>query len=122
MDANVTHIINDFLTTLKGKARIWFDMNVPEAERTTLGHWNAIRDKFKAYFHPLGSTKEQRIRAWKDMKWDPIKEAIDILSIGIKNLDFLWDYNKTVYLIISKLVFQDSTLFLCTMLMIWLKL
>ena len=68
LDVDVSHIINDFVTTLKGKARIWFDMNVPDAERTTLRQWNTIRDKFKAYFHPLGSTKEQRIRAWKDMR------------------------------------------------------
>ena len=85
-DANVAHIINDFVTTLKGKARIWFDMNVPEAERTTLRQWNAIRDKFKAYFHPLGSTKEPRIRAWKDMRWDPIKEAIDDCAYRYKEL------------------------------------
>ena len=85
-DANVAHIINDFVTTLKGKARIWFDMNVPEGERTTLAQWNVIRNKFKAYFHPLGSTKEQRIRAWKDMRWDPIKEAIDDFAYRYKEL------------------------------------
>ena len=77
LDVNVTHIINDFVTTLKGKARIWYDMNVPIGERTTKRDWNSIRDKFKAYFHPLHSTKEQRIKAWKDMRWDPTKEAID---------------------------------------------
>ena len=83
-DANVAHIISDFVTTLKGKARVWFDMNVPEEERTTLGQWNVIRGKFKAYFRPLGSTKEQRIRAWKDMRWDPIKEAIDDFAYRYK--------------------------------------
>ena len=86
LDVNVSHIINDFVTTLKGKARVWFDMNVLEAERTTLRQWNAIRNKFKAYFHPLGSTKEQRIRAWKDMRWDPIKEAIDEFAYRYKEL------------------------------------
>ena len=86
LDVNVSHIINDFVTTLKGKARVWFDMNVPEAERETKRHWNAIREKFKAYFHPLGSTKEQRIRAWKDMRWDPIKEAIDDFAYRYKEL------------------------------------
>ena len=121
-DANVAHIINDFVTTLKGKARIWFDMNVPEGERTTLAQWNVIRNKFKAYFHPLGSTKEQRIRAWKDMRWDPIKEAIDDFAYRYKELGLSLGLQQTVYLIISRLVFQDSTLFLCTMLMIWLKL
>ena len=86
LDVNVSHIINDFVTTLKGKARIWYDMNVPVGERTTKRHWNAIRNKFQAYFHPLGSTKEQRIRAWKDMKWDPIKEAIDDFAYRYKEL------------------------------------
>ena len=74
------------MTTLKGKARVWFDMNVPEDERTTRGQWNTIRNKFKAYFHLLGSTKEQRIRAWKDMRWDPIKEAIDDFAYRYKEL------------------------------------
>ena len=53
-DANVVHIINDFVTTLKGKARIWFDMNVPDAERTTLGHWNVIRNKIQSIFSSIG--------------------------------------------------------------------
>ena len=86
LDVNVEHIINDFVTTLKGKARIWYDMNVPVGERTTVRDWNSIRDKFKAYFHPLGSTKEQRIKAWKDMRWDPIKEAIDDFAYKYKEL------------------------------------
>ena len=85
-EADCTHIINDFVTTLKGKARIWFDMNVPEEDRTTRAHWTEIKNKFKAHFHPLGSTKEQRIRAWKDMRWDPIKEAIDDFAYRYKEL------------------------------------
>ena len=45
-----------------------------------------LKNKFKAHFHPLGSTKEQRIRAWKDMRWDPIKEAIDDFAYRYKEL------------------------------------
>ena len=67
LDEDTSHVINDFVTTLKGKARIWYDMNIPEGERVTKRHWNQIREKFKAYFHPLGSTKEQRIKAWKEI-------------------------------------------------------
>ena len=74
---NAVHIINDFVTTLKGKARVWFDIKIPEGQRTTLGHWNEIKRLFKEHFHPLGSTREQRVKAWKDMKWDPTTEAID---------------------------------------------
>ena len=51
-----------------------------------LRHWNAIKDKFKAHFHPLGTTKEQRIKAWKDMRWDPAKEEIDDFTYKYKEL------------------------------------
>ena len=30
LDDDTSHVINDFVTTLKGKARIWYDMNIPE--------------------------------------------------------------------------------------------
>ena len=83
---NAVHIINDFVTTLKGKARVWFDMKIPEGQRTTLGHWNEIKRLFKEHFHPLGSTREQRVKAWKDMKWDPTTEAIDDFAYKYKEL------------------------------------
>ena len=86
LDDDTSHVINDFVTTLKGKARIWYDMNIPEGERATKRHWNQIREKFKAYFYPLGSTKEQRIKAWKEMRWDPIKESIDDFAYKYKEL------------------------------------
>ena len=86
LDDDTSHVINDFVTTLKGKARMWYDMNIPEGERATKRHWNQIREKFKAYFHPLGSTKEQRIKAWKEMRWDPIKESIDDFAYKYKEL------------------------------------
>ena len=85
-DRNAVHIINDFVTTLKGKARIWYDMKIPEDQRTTLGHWNEIKRLFKEHFHPLGSTREQRVKAWKDMKWDPTTEAIDDFAYKYKEL------------------------------------
>ena len=85
-DRNASHIINDFVTTLKGKARVWFDMKIPEDQRTTIAHWNEIKRLFKEHFHPLGSTREQRVKAWKDMKWDPTTEAIDDFAYKYKEL------------------------------------
>ena len=86
LDDDTSHVINDFVTTLKGKARIWYDMNIPEGERESKRHWNQITEKFKAYFHPLGSTKEQMIKVWKEMRWDPIKESIDDFAYKYKEL------------------------------------
>ena len=66
-DRDASHIINDFVITLKGKARVWFNMKIPEGRRTTKAHWDNIRAAFKENFHPSGSTKEQRInfgRTW----------------------------------------------------------
>ena len=83
---DATQIINDFVTTLKGKARLWFDVNIPEAERTTVAHWKVIKNAFKDHFNPLGSTREQRVRAWKDMRWDPTTESIDDFSYKYKEL------------------------------------
>ena len=85
-ERNAAHIINDFVTTLKGKARVWYDMKIPEGQRTTIAHWNQIKQLFKEHFHPLGSTREQRVKAWKDMKWDPTTEAIDDFAYKYKEL------------------------------------
>ena len=85
-DRNAAHIINDFVTTLKSKARVWFDMKIPEDQRTTVAHWEEIKRLFKEHFHPLGSTREQRVKAWKDMKWDPTTEAIDDFAYKYKEL------------------------------------
>ena len=61
-------------------------MNIPEADRTTVAHWNTIKTAFKDHFNPLGSTREQRVRAWKDMRWDPTTESIDDFSYKYKEL------------------------------------
>ena len=79
-ERNASNIINDFVTTLKGKARLWFDVNIPKGNRNTVAHWNAIKIAFEDHFHPLESTRKQRVKAWKDMKWDPTIEAIEDFS------------------------------------------
>ena len=60
-------------------------MNIPEGQRTIVAHWNEIKRLFNEHFHPLGSTREQRVKAWKYMTWDPTTEAID---------DFAYKYSK----------------------------
>ena len=101
-DERATNVINQFTTTLKNKARTWFEMCIGENERRTPNHWIEIKRKFKEEFHPLGSTREQRVKAWKDMKWDPTKDTIDDfafkykelgLSLGL-NEDNIFDYFK----------------------------
>ena len=38
--------------------------------------WKAVKSKFLTYFNPIGSTKEQQIKAWKELKWKPEEEKL----------------------------------------------
>ena len=38
--------------------------------------WKTIKSKFLTYFNPIGSTKEQQIKAWKELKWKPEEEKL----------------------------------------------
>ena len=38
--------------------------------------WKTIKSRFLTYFNPIGSTKEQQIKAWKELKWKPEEEKL----------------------------------------------
>ena len=38
--------------------------------------WKTIKSKFLTYFNPIGSTKEQQIKAWKELIWKPEEEKL----------------------------------------------
>ena len=38
--------------------------------------WKTVKSKFLTYFNPIGSTKEQQIKAWKELKWKPEEEKL----------------------------------------------
>ena len=58
-------IINKFKSLLKNNARVWYSMylegRIPDSY-TEVG-WKAIKSRFLTYFNPIGSTKEQQIKA-----------------------------------------------------------
>ena len=66
-------IINKFKASLKNNARIWFSMYIEKRVPNlhSADGWETIKSKFLTYFNPLGSTKEQQIKAWKEMIWKP---------------------------------------------------
>ena len=35
-----------------------------------------MKSKFLTYFNPIGSTKEQQIKTWKELKWKPEEEKL----------------------------------------------
>ena len=38
--------------------------------------WKAVKSKFLTYFNPIGSTKEQQIKAWKELKRKPEEDKL----------------------------------------------
>ena len=62
-------IVKKYKASLKNNARIWFRMYIEKRvwDLHSAGGWKTVKSKFLTYFNPIGSTKEQQIKAWK--KW-----------------------------------------------------
>ena len=76
VDVDYRAIINKFKASLKNNARVWYSMYI-DGRITDLyseAEWKTIKSKFLTYFNPIGSTKEQQIKAWKELKWKPEEE------------------------------------------------
>ena len=71
-------IINKFKASLKNNARVWYSMyiNGRIPDLYSEAGWKAIKSRFLTYFNPIGSTKEQQIKAWKELKWKPEEEKL----------------------------------------------
>ena len=50
--------------------------------------WKAIKSRFLTYFNPIGSTKEQQIKVWKELKWKPEEEKLT---------DFVFRFNQLAH-------------------------
>ena len=71
-------IINKFRASLINNARFWYSMYT-DGRITDLyseAGWKTIKSRFLTYFNPIGSTKEQQIKAWKELKWKPEEEKL----------------------------------------------
>ena len=88
-----------FQTTLRERARTWYDHTIPPGERDSREHYNALKTKFKDHFNTFGSTKMQRISVFKNLRWDPAVEGIE---------DFAYKYEKLG----KSLEFDDNALFI----------
>ena len=83
-------IINKFKASLKSNARIWFSMYIEKRvpDLHSADGWKTIKSKFLTYFNPLGSTKEQQIKAWKEMILKPEEEKLT---------DFVFKFSQLAY-------------------------
>ena len=76
VDVGYKDIINKFKASLKNNARVWYSMYI-DGRITDLyseARWKTIKSRFLTYFNPIGSTKEQQIKAWKELKWRNLKK------------------------------------------------
>ena len=71
-------IINKFKASLKNNARVWYSMYIEKRVQDLhlAEGWKTVKSKFFTYFNPIGSTKEQQIKAWKELKWKPEEEKL----------------------------------------------
>ena len=75
----IKDVVSKFKASLKGKPRLWFEMQYPtvDDEPKTVQGYKEMLSAFTTEHNPIGSTREQQIMAWKNLKWDPSKEKLD---------------------------------------------
>ena len=78
--ADAEKLITLFQNSPKCRARHWFQQSLDLTGTQNVEKWLDIKKKFLAQYNPVGSTKEQQMKAWKDMKWDPSSESLDDFS------------------------------------------
>ena len=78
VDVDYRDIINKFKASLKNNARVWYSMYIDGriTDFYSEAGWKTIKSRFLTYFNPIGSTKEQQIKAWKELKWKPEEEKL----------------------------------------------
>ena len=78
IDVDYRDIINNFKASLKNNARVWYSMYIDGRipDLYSEAGWKTIKSRFLTYFNPIGSTKEQQIKAWKELKWKPEEEKL----------------------------------------------
>ena len=66
--------------------RKYIEKRVPDLH--TADGWQTLKEKFLTSFNPVGSTKEQQIKAWKEMVWKPEEEKLT---------DFIFRFSQLAY-------------------------
>ena len=56
--------------------------------------YEKLRRDFKAQFNAVGSTREQQVMAWKQLKWDPVVESLDYFAYQFAEMADSLGYNQ----------------------------
>ena len=86
--AVVKDVVNKFKVSLKGKPRLWFEMQYPTSadEPKTKEAYEKMIASFITEHNTIGSTREQQIMAWKTLNWDPVKERLDYFVYRLRRI------------------------------------
>ena len=68
--AVIKDVVSKLKASLKGKPRLWFEMQypTPDDEPKTKEAYERMVSSFITEHNPIGSTREQQIMAWKNLK------------------------------------------------------
>ena len=71
--------VSKFKISLKGKPRLWFEMQYPTSadEPKTKKAYGKMIASFITEHNTIGSTREQQVMAWKTLNWNPAQEKLD---------------------------------------------
>ena len=77
--AVIKDAVSKFKVSLKGKPRLWFEMQYPTSadEPKTKEAYGEMIASFITEHNIIGSTREQQIMAWKILNWNPAQESLD---------------------------------------------
>ena len=91
----IKDVVSKFKASLKGKPRLWFEMQYPtvDDEPKTVQGYRQMLSAFTTEHNPIGSTREQQIMAWKNLKWDPSKEKLDDFVYRFRRVSKELGYN-----------------------------
>ena len=91
----IKDVVSKFKASLKGKPRLWFEMQYPTVgdEPKTVQAYKNMLSLFTTEHNPIGSTREQQIMAWKNLKWEPTKEKLDDFVYRIRRVAKALGYN-----------------------------
>ena len=103
--AVIKDVVSNFKISLRGKPRIWFEMQYPTSadEPKTKVAYEKMVASFLTEHNPMGNTKEQLTMAWKTLNWNPtgtveivgtidtvgtvgtVEEVIEVIQTQVQN-------------------------------------
>ena len=86
--AVIKDVVSNFKVSLKGKPRLWFEMQYPtsaDEPNTKKAHEKMVAS-FITEHNLLGSTKEQLTMTWKTLNWNPTQERLDDFAYKFRGI------------------------------------